>query len=182
MAQALSVASVACQNVDQNQYERELVSDIEIVIRASKRIEGILERDFGAEGRGLHEKLGSVEDGLPERLAARIRRIASIRNKVVHDDEYELDDIDAFVDSATTTIDDLERLAGTQAQQIITPPGDVAYTVRDPLLGSYVVRIETQDRKETVDESAPPSEYSEPLEWGFLWFVGAAILIVLLML
>lgn len=46
---------------------------------------------MGAEGRGLHEKVTSVEDKINSSLVKKIRYIASIRNKVLHEDGFELD-------------------------------------------------------------------------------------------
>jgi hypothetical protein len=50
----------------------------------STQIEKILVDDFAAEGRGLHEKISSVEPRLPNGLVRRLRWIATIRNNVVH--------------------------------------------------------------------------------------------------
>lgn len=50
-----------------------------------KEAEHLLEERFGAAGRGLHEKITSVEDLLPPRLTRILRKIATIRNKAVHE-------------------------------------------------------------------------------------------------
>lgn len=63
------------------------MSDIETVITASKQIEKLLEMRFGAKGRGLHDKLTSVQNQLPDHIVKRARFIASVRNAVVHGDE-----------------------------------------------------------------------------------------------
>jgi hypothetical protein len=34
-------------------------SDIDLAIKTSRRLEGLLETHYGAEGRGLHEKLAA---------------------------------------------------------------------------------------------------------------------------
>jgi hypothetical protein len=67
------------------------MSPTEIVVEYSKRLEFILEHDFGAQGKGLHSKVSSVEHLLPERLVKQLRFLASVRNKVVHDYNYVLD-------------------------------------------------------------------------------------------
>jgi len=59
---------------------------IEVAVKASKRLESLLEARFGATGRGLHEKLTSVEAQIPEDLRRSIRWVATIRNKVVHEE------------------------------------------------------------------------------------------------
>jgi len=60
---------------------------IEVAVKASRRLESLLEAKFGATGRGLHEKLTSVESRIPEELRRSIRWVATVRNKVVHEDD-----------------------------------------------------------------------------------------------
>lgn len=61
-----------------------------LVISVSKDLENILEAKFQAVGKGLHEKVTSVEAQLPELLMRRLRKIASIRNKLIHEKDYKL--------------------------------------------------------------------------------------------
>lgn len=73
------------------------LSDYELVITSCKRLEAILEKGFGASGRGLHEKVTSVQAELPEPLVRKLRFIATVRNKLVHDQDYQrLDDRDGY--------------------------------------------------------------------------------------
>jgi hypothetical protein len=73
------------------------MSDIDRVIKASRKIESELVRNFQAKGKGLNGKLNSVERKLPAALVKRIRYIATIRNKVVHDEGYRrIDDRQSF--------------------------------------------------------------------------------------
>ncbi|WP_018174157.1 hypothetical protein [Thioalkalivibrio sp. ALJ9] len=72
------------------------MSDLEAVFRYSKKIESALESVFGAEGRGLHEKVTSIEGDLPTEIAKKIRFIASVRNKLAHEEGYELESHDVF--------------------------------------------------------------------------------------
>ncbi len=67
-----------------------------LVISASKELENILEAKFQATGKGLHEKVSSVEAQLPELLIRRIRKIASIRNKLVHEKDFKLNNAVEF--------------------------------------------------------------------------------------
>lgn len=67
-----------------------------LVISASKELENILESKFQANGKGLHEKVTSVEAQLPELLIRRIRKIASIRNKLVHEKDFKLNNAVEF--------------------------------------------------------------------------------------
>lgn len=68
-----------------------LVGSIDIAVRGSRKLEALLEQRFGAFGRGLHEKVQSVEGQLPFELTKVLRRIATQRNRVVHEDGAELD-------------------------------------------------------------------------------------------
>ena len=56
----------------------------EMVIKVSSELETFLETEFGAVGRGLHEKITSVESQLTPALVKRMRYLATIRNKLIH--------------------------------------------------------------------------------------------------
>lgn len=62
------------------------MSDIDLAIKSSKKIESTLERVLGAQGKGLHEKVTSIEGKIPAALVKRIRYIATIRNKLIHEE------------------------------------------------------------------------------------------------
>ena len=84
------------------------MSDIDLVIKSSKKLESMLGR-LGAEGRGLHEKVSSIEKKLPAPIVRKLRFIATVRNKVVHDEGYDkIDDRRGFVDAVK------EAEAGTE--------------------------------------------------------------------
>ena len=75
-------------------------NDYELVIKKSKYFEQQLQSHFGASGKGLHEKVTSVQGKLPQELVKRLRYIATIRNKLVHDDGIEkLDDKNGFIEA-----------------------------------------------------------------------------------
>ncbi len=89
------------------------MSDIELVISNSKKLEALLEKHFGANGRGLHEKIGSVEGRLSGSVVKRLRFIATIRNRIVHDAGYDrIDDRKGFVDACAAAHAELRKLAG----------------------------------------------------------------------
>ena len=79
MGQGSSIAS--CKN------------DFELVCRATKELEWLLETHFGApSGKtvGLHDKITAARDPrdgqpLPERVTRRMRKLVTIRNSLVHD-------------------------------------------------------------------------------------------------
>lgn len=70
------------------------MSQIETAVKASKEIESLLEARFGATGRGLHEKLESVQAQIPKEIARKARFIATIRNKLVHEHGFDATDED----------------------------------------------------------------------------------------
>lgn len=61
----------------------------EIVIKNTKKIENSLEK-MGATGRGLYEKSLSLKNELNSKTLNSIRFIATIRNKLLHEDGFEL--------------------------------------------------------------------------------------------
>lgn len=89
------------------------MSDIDLAVKASKQIESTLVRVYGAKGKGLHEKVSSVEKKLPASLVKRIRYVATIRNKILHDDDYrKFDDRSAFKSVFKQIKRELKRLEG----------------------------------------------------------------------
>lgn len=61
----------------------------EIIIDKTKKIESLLV-NMGAEGKGLHEKVTSIENILEEDVVKAIRFMATIRNKFLHDSNFKL--------------------------------------------------------------------------------------------
>ncbi|GMH42305.1 hypothetical protein BSKO_10224 [Bryopsis sp. KO-2023] len=61
-------------------------NDFELAIRAAKDLEYLLESEFGASGKGLHEKIssGSATGLIPEKLVKKMRYLATLRNQLVH--------------------------------------------------------------------------------------------------
>jgi hypothetical protein len=63
-------------------------NDYELAIKSSKELEYILEVEFEAYGKGLHEKITSAASKCPELSAGLVRNmryLATIRNKLVHE-------------------------------------------------------------------------------------------------
>lgn len=77
----------------------------EQVIMQTKKIETLLEQNFGASGRGLHEKTSSVESTLREDITKKLRYIASVRNKLMHEDGYSLSDTDNFTSQCENVVE-----------------------------------------------------------------------------
>ena len=84
------------------------MSAIEIAVTYSKQLESLLTEDLNAEGKGLHEKLTSVESILEPALIKQIRWIATMRNKVVHEADFTIDDPAGFEHSCEKAILELK--------------------------------------------------------------------------
>jgi len=89
------------------------MSDIDLAIKSCKRLESLLAK-LGAEGRGLHEKTSSLAGRLPEQTVKQLRFIATVRNKIVHEENYQqIDDRNGFkqaVREAERTLKSLDRI------------------------------------------------------------------------
>lgn len=48
----------------------------------------MLDTEFGATGKGLHEKISSVENQLTPEMVRNMRYLATIRNKLVHEYDF----------------------------------------------------------------------------------------------
>jgi hypothetical protein len=88
------------------------MSDIDLAINRSKRLEHLLEQNAGATGKGLHQKVSSVEGKLPPELVRKIRLVATVRNKLVHEDDYKkIDDRAAFTRASNEAERELKAMA-----------------------------------------------------------------------
>lgn len=84
------------------------------VLTGTKRIEAILEEKFAATGRGLYEKMDSANMKLPEPLQKRIRYVATLRNKAMHQDGFEIDNIAEYLKTCQSIAAQLEQLHATR--------------------------------------------------------------------
>lgn len=91
-----------------------MASDLERAIRASKRYEAALSRLYGATGRGLHEKADSVAHRLEGRLARDLHLIATVRNKLVHEEGYDRIDDESSFRAATKRADKALKISGAR--------------------------------------------------------------------
>lgn len=81
------------------------MSDIEKAVSAAREIEALLADRFGAEGRGLHARLTSVEHLIPGHIVQRARFIASVRNSVVHEQGATIRDSFGFENARAEVVD-----------------------------------------------------------------------------
>ncbi|QUJ67356.1 DUF4145 domain-containing protein [Photobacterium sp. GJ3] len=66
------------------------MTEIELVVSRSRRLEYLLKRHYHAEGKGLHQLITSCEERLPHEIIPSLRYVATMRNKVVHEEGFEL--------------------------------------------------------------------------------------------
>lgn len=86
------------------------MTDYKTLLQSFKKIENVLEQRFGAAGRGMHEKVLSVEHLLPQELVRRVRRIAYLRNKALHEDGFEIHDEASLLRRCNAIIDELQKM------------------------------------------------------------------------
>ena len=87
--------------------------DTELVIHSAKELEFLLEEHFRATGKGLHEKISSVENRLPPALVRKMRWLATIRNKLVHERGFtHIPDRAAFIEAFDESVVELNALLG----------------------------------------------------------------------
>ena len=86
-------------------------NDFELVIKTSKELEFILEKEFNARGKGLHEKISSVQSELPGKLCRQMRFLATIRNKLIHERGFDaIPDRQSFIASFEASKSELEAI------------------------------------------------------------------------
>ncbi|WP_428773615.1 DUF4145 domain-containing protein [Vibrio sp.] len=72
------------------------MSEFERVVLRTRKLETLLRVRYHAEGEGLHQLITSCEDRLPHDVIAKLRYVATIKNKLVHDEENSSDAIKDF--------------------------------------------------------------------------------------
>jgi len=104
-----------------------------VVLKTTKKIEALLTA-IGSEGRGLTEKCRSVEHLLPPDIVWSIKRVAADRNKLLHEEGFELNNIGDFSLHAGSVIDYLEK--ATKPEPAEPERKGLTITVPDHLVGS----------------------------------------------
>ena len=82
--------------------------EIAKIIMLTRKIETLLGNKFHAQGKGLHEKISSVENILSEDLVKSLRFLATIRNKAMHEDGFRIDNFKRYEQTAEASIKTLE--------------------------------------------------------------------------
>jgi hypothetical protein len=150
------------------------MSNLETVIDCCKNIETLLENKLSAEGRGLHEKLSSVESFVPAKHSKQIRRIATVRNKLVHEAGYKLDDLDAFLRDANDVLFFLKELNADDINGAMKAGGELDQ-YRQPPLSEYRPRlfdldekVPAADRKYSANDIHPQQAHCADDATGFV--------------
>ncbi|KAB2823934.1 DUF4145 domain-containing protein [Aliivibrio finisterrensis] len=81
------------------------MSEIDLVVKQSRKIESLLRTHYHAKGKGLHQLITSCEERLPHGTIGRLRFIATMRNKVVHEEGYKLGDKSGFKETCKEITD-----------------------------------------------------------------------------
>ena len=87
------------------------------IVERSKKLEAAL-KEMGAEGRGMHELANSVKDKLEPELLKKLWFIATIRNKAIHEPDF---DIPGSIDKFLACCDEAENLLGLE-KSLSEPP------------------------------------------------------------
>ena len=86
-------------------------NDFELAIRSSKELEHLLETEFRASGKGLHEKISSASAVFPADLERNMRYLATIRNKLVHEHGFDaIPDRQRFIANFETSAKQLKEI------------------------------------------------------------------------
>lgn len=73
------------------------MDEIGLVVKKSRRLEMLLKTHYHAEGKGLHALISSCQERLPHNVISKLRFIATIRNKTVHEDGFKIDNMKSFL-------------------------------------------------------------------------------------
>jgi len=93
------------------------------VVKRSKTIERLLEQNYGAVGKGIFEKAKSVEERLESGIFNKLKFIAAVRNKVVHEEGYVFDGRqDDYLITCDRVIRRLSNPASPKQTYAATPP------------------------------------------------------------
>lgn len=96
-------------------------NDYELAIKSSKELEYLLENEFRAQGKGLHEKISSASSQLSPKLVKHMRYLATIRNKLIHERGFDaIPDRKHFIRNFEECVKELEEIV---AKRRGTAPG-----------------------------------------------------------
>jgi len=124
-----------------------------VLVCLSKKLESFLGTHFNASGAGLHEKLDDIESKLNSGLVRNMRKIATIRNKAVHDARFEATsaEIHDFKDIAERAQKELCDITGIKlrAHKVLLTPfqwilfglGFVGLLILSPFIVPFIISL-----------------------------------------
>lgn len=123
---------------------------LEAIIERSKRLEGLLKK-LGYRGKGLHELVSQAESALDANVVRACRKVATIRNKAVHEEGYRLygrplQDFNDAADYATEQLAALLAPDPIRTRRKSDAPSQVRPSVHARPTGRPVFGKRTQDR------------------------------------
>jgi hypothetical protein len=113
-----------------------------VTVDITRKLETSLNR-MGATGKGLHEKVTSIETRLPDALQRKLRYVASVRNNLSHNDVVlPAAEFDSFTRGAQDALRELQAIADAPpqvAQRMAAPRSYGAQNRRGFPLGMLLV-------------------------------------------
>ena len=115
MGNEVSTSQTKATSTKQDDFKwiNKVTNDYELAIRLSKELEYLLEKEFKATGRGLHEKIttGSKHGKFSQTLVKRMRFLATIRNKLIHERGFnKIPDRDAFIKTFDESVHEIRGI------------------------------------------------------------------------
>ncbi|TAL80695.1 MAG: hypothetical protein EPN77_19345 [Candidimonas sp.] len=109
----------------------------EVVLPKAKQVESLL-RELGHTGAGIHQLVTSAGPALDRDVARAARKVATIRNKLVHEANFALsgDDLRGFSESAEFVISALQRQRAARYSRGTAPGMD---PVRIAVLAGLII-------------------------------------------
>ncbi|MHB1656122.1 MAG: hypothetical protein ACYCSZ_07175 [Burkholderiales bacterium] len=112
----------------------------------------------GATGRGLHEKVSSIEAKLTPKLTQDLRKIASIRNKQLHESDTPEIEIEKFVMDGLKLAFSLGELMDMSAPPMPVRPNDMKTA---PAILHIAAHVISAPRNQTIKPDVIPPRVAE---------------------
>lgn len=92
------------------------MGQIEDVISLTREIESLLEQ-LGASGKGLHQKISSIENRFDRDTIKQLRWVATLRNKIVHEHGFKIDNMSDYKSTAKSLIKKLKQMKKSKKKE-----------------------------------------------------------------
>jgi hypothetical protein len=133
----------------------------ESVNQKTKEIGAMLAKLFKAEGRGLHELITSCENHLSPLALCGLRRVATIRNRLFHEQNFTIDQVPVDFDALCKELLDYIAKGPGEVQKPKQPLADKAQTPKKALMQKSNAEITTHVESGKVsDMNLTPEQQS----------------------